>query len=155
MIGKNKSNSLIIDVSLHLGSLIAIVFYFRKELFDLKSNHKLLFLILIGSLPLILFGYILYVTDLILILRDIKKLYELLNYNLKLGLTIKNSLIAKNFFNIRKPENILFGIGIDLTRVFFKYNKQLQPFQNILLRNINKNKIVQKIGKLIADKGLI
>ena len=90
-----------------------------------------------------------------LILRDIKKLYELLNYNLKLGLTIKNSLIAKNFFNIRKPENILFGIGIDLTRVFFKYNKQLQPFQNILLRNINKNKIVQKIGKLIADKGLI
>lgn len=90
-----------------------------------------------------------------LILRDIKKLYELLNYNLKLGLTIKNSLIAKNFFNTRKPENILFGIGIDLTRVFFKYNKQLQPFQNILLRNINKNKIVQKIGKLIADKGLI
>ena len=29
-----KSNSLIIDVSLHFGSLLAIITYFRKELFN-------------------------------------------------------------------------------------------------------------------------
>ena len=67
-----KSSSLLIDVSLHLGSLLAIIFFFRKELLDLKNNQKLLKLIIIGSIPLIFFGYILYSTDLIYILRNIK-----------------------------------------------------------------------------------
>ena len=67
-----KSSSLLIDVSLHLGSLLAIIFYFRKDLFDLKNNQKLLTLILIGSIPLIVFGYLLYSTDLIYLLRNIK-----------------------------------------------------------------------------------
>ena len=67
-----KSSSLLIDVSLHLGSLLAIIFYFRKDLFDLRKNQKLLTLIIIGSIPLIIFGYLLYSTNLIHILRDIK-----------------------------------------------------------------------------------
>ena len=67
-----KSSSLLIDVSLHLGSLLAIVFFFRKELIDLKNNQKLLSLMIFGSIPLILFGYILYKTELIYVLRDIK-----------------------------------------------------------------------------------
>ena len=67
-----KSSSLLIDVSLHLGSLMAIIFYFRKDLLDLRENQKLLTLIIIGSIPLIIFGYLLYSTDLIHILRDIK-----------------------------------------------------------------------------------
>ena len=41
-----KNSSLLIDISLHLGSLLAIVFYFRKDLFNLKKNKKLLTLIL-------------------------------------------------------------------------------------------------------------
>jgi undecaprenyl-diphosphatase len=67
-----KSSSLLIDVSLHLGSLFAIIFYFRGELLDLKNNQKLLLLIIIGSIPLILAGYILYTTELIYLLRNIK-----------------------------------------------------------------------------------
>ena len=67
-----KASSLLIDISLHLGSLLAIIFFFRKELFDLKHNQKLLKLIIIGSVPLILFGYILYSTELIYQLRNIK-----------------------------------------------------------------------------------
>ena len=67
-----KSSSLLIDISLHLGSLFAIIFYFRKDLFDLKKNKKLLQLIIIGSIPLIIFGYILYTTELIHHLRNIK-----------------------------------------------------------------------------------
>ena len=47
-----KTNSLLIDISLHLGSLIAIIFYFRKDLFDLNNNQKYLNLILFGSIPL-------------------------------------------------------------------------------------------------------
>jgi len=51
---------------------ILIIFYFRKDLFDLNKNKKLLQLIIIGSIPLIVFGYILYSTELIHHLRDIK-----------------------------------------------------------------------------------
>ncbi len=67
-----KSNSLIIDVSLHFGSLLAIITYFRKELFNLRNNRKLITLIVIGSIPLVLFGYIFYTTELIQIFRNIK-----------------------------------------------------------------------------------
>ena len=51
---------------------MAIIFFFRKELFDLKNNQKLLSLIIFGSIPLIIVGYILYKTELIYLLRDIK-----------------------------------------------------------------------------------
>ena len=67
-----KASSLLIDISLHLGSLLAIIFFFRKDLFNLKNNHKLLKLIIIGSIPLIIFGYILHSTELIHLLRNIK-----------------------------------------------------------------------------------
>jgi undecaprenyl-diphosphatase len=67
-----KSNSLLIDVSLHFGSLLAIITFFRKELFDLKNNQKLLLLIFFGSIPLIIVGYIFYNTELIYMLRDIR-----------------------------------------------------------------------------------
>jgi undecaprenyl-diphosphatase len=67
-----KTSSLLIDISLHLGSLFAIIFYYRKDLFDLKHNKKLLNLIIIGSLPLIIFGYILHSTEIIYLLRNIK-----------------------------------------------------------------------------------
>ena len=67
-----KTNSLLIDISLHLGSLIAIIFYFRKDLFDLNSNQKYLNLILFGSIPLLIFGYILHTSELIYLLRNIK-----------------------------------------------------------------------------------
>ena len=67
-----KSSSLLIDVSLHLGSLLAIIFFFRKELFNIRNNHKLLLLIIIGSIPLIIVGYFLHSTGFIYLLRDIK-----------------------------------------------------------------------------------
>ena len=67
-----KSSSLLIDISLHLGSLFAIVYFFRKELLDVKNNQRLLSLIIFGSIPLIIVGYILYTTGIIYSLRNIK-----------------------------------------------------------------------------------
>ena len=67
-----RSSSLLIDVGLHFGSLLAIVFYFRRELFDLKNNRKLMILMVVGSLPLIIFGYFLYITETIYLLRNVK-----------------------------------------------------------------------------------
>ncbi len=67
-----KTSSLLIDVSLHLGSLFAIIFYFKKDLFNLRNNLKLINLLIIGSIPLFVFGYLLYSSDLIHLLRNIK-----------------------------------------------------------------------------------
>ena len=67
-----KSSSLLIDISLHLGSLFAIIYFFRKDLLDIKNNKRLLSLIIVGSIPLITVGYILYSTELIYALRNIK-----------------------------------------------------------------------------------
>jgi len=67
-----KTSSLLIDISLHLGSLLAIIIFFRKDLLDLKNNKKLLSLIIIGSIPLIICGYILHKTELIFLLRNIE-----------------------------------------------------------------------------------
>ena len=65
-----NSNSLMIDVSLHLGSILAIIFYFRKELLDLKNNQKLLSLMIIGSIPIVIAGYIISTTGLINLLEN-------------------------------------------------------------------------------------
>ena len=67
-----SSSSLFIDIGLHLGSLFAIIYFFKKDLLNLKSNQKLLFLILIGSMPIIIFGYILYSTEIINLIRNIE-----------------------------------------------------------------------------------
>ena len=67
-----RSSSLFIDIGLHLGSLFAIIYYFKKDLINLRNNQKLLVLILFGSIPLIFFGYIIYSTEIINLLRDIE-----------------------------------------------------------------------------------
>ena len=64
--------SLEIDVSLHLGSLIAILVYFRKDLLNIFKNKKLLNLILFGSIPLIFFGFIFYEYKIIELVRNLK-----------------------------------------------------------------------------------
>jgi undecaprenyl-diphosphatase len=67
-----KSSSLLIDISLHLGSLFAIIYFFRVDLLNIKNNKRLLSLIILGSIPLIIVGYILYSTGIIYELRNIK-----------------------------------------------------------------------------------
>ena len=65
-------SSLQLDISLHLGSLIAIIFYFRRDLFNFAKNKSLAILIIVGSIPLIIVGYIFYSTGLIDYFRNLK-----------------------------------------------------------------------------------
>jgi len=69
---KFESQSLLVDVGLHFGSLLAIIFYFRNELKDIVNNKNLLFLMVLGSLPLIILGAIIYKTGLINYFRNIE-----------------------------------------------------------------------------------
>ena len=90
-----------------------------------------------------------------LVIRDIKKLKEILNYYISLGISIKNSYALKDFYDQRKPENTLMGLGIDMTHNFFKKNKYLDPFKQIILQNINKNNTIKKLSKIISNQGLL
>ena len=67
-----NNQNLLIDICLHLGSLIAIILYFRKDLFNFIQNRSFLIKILIGTVPIIPIGYILYVTGLIDQLRSLE-----------------------------------------------------------------------------------
>ena len=67
-----SNQNLLIDISLHLGSLIAIIFYFRKDLFNFVQNKSFLIKILLGTIPIIPVGYILYQTGLINNLRSLE-----------------------------------------------------------------------------------
>jgi len=89
-----------------------------------------------------------------LILRDIKKLQEILKYYSGLGISLKNSFALDDFYVQRKPENIIFSLGVDATHAFFKKNKYLDPFKEMILRNISKKNVVKKISQIISNQGL-
>ena len=69
---KFQISSLQLDMSLHLGSLFAIIFYFRDDLLNITKNKSLAILLILGSVPLIIIGYIFYTTGLIDYLRNLK-----------------------------------------------------------------------------------
>jgi undecaprenyl-diphosphatase len=133
-----KSSSLLIDVSLHLGSLLAIIFFFKEELFDLRNNQKLLSLIVFGSIPLIIVGYILYKTELIYILRDVKIIaWTTLIFGIILYFADRNKFDKKISTNLNLKTILYIGLfqilalipgvsraGITMTAArIFKFNR--------------------------------
>ena len=133
-----QSSSLLIDVSLHLGSLLAIILFFRKDLFDIKNNQKLLSLIILGSIPLIVVGYILYKTEYIYILRDIKVIaWSTLIFGIILYIADKSKFDKKISSNLNLKIILYIGLfqtlalvpgvsraGITMTAArIFKFNR--------------------------------
>jgi len=106
-----KTSSLLIDISLHLGSLIAIIFFFKNELFDIKNNKKLLSLLIFGSIPLIIFGYILYSTELIYNLRNIKVIaWATLIFGIVLFISDKSKFNKKISTNLNFKSILFIGV---------------------------------------------
>ena len=106
-----KSSSLLIDISLHLGSLIAIIYFFRNELFDAKNNKRLLSLIILGSVPLIIVGYIFYSTGFIYQLRNIEIIaWTTLIFAIILYISDKSRFDKKISSNLNLKAIIFIGI---------------------------------------------
>ena len=73
---------------------------------------------------------------------DIKKLEEIIKYYVRLCISIKNSNALNDFYNSRKPENTIMSLGVDATHSFFKQNKYLDPFKEIIgILNLLANSI--------------
>ena len=107
----NYSNSVLMDTSLHLGSLIAIVHFFWKDLIDFTNKKKIWILIFVGSLPLIIFGYFVFNYDLYENIREIKVIaWSTLIFGLLLYFSDKFE-VSKSFKNNLNTKNILL-IGL-------------------------------------------
>jgi len=63
--------------------------------------------------------------------------------------------LLKDFYNTRKPENNLFGLGINFTNFFLKDNKYFFGFKRIILNNIKSFNFIKKASQSMADKGIL
>ena len=133
-----SSSSLFIDIGLHLGSLFAIIYYFKKDLLNFRNNQKLLILVLFGSIPLIIFGYIIYSTEIINLLRNIEIIaWTTLFFGLVLFLSDKRDINQNISTNLNIKAILFIGLfqilalipgvsraGITLTAArFLKFNR--------------------------------
>ena len=106
-----KNQSLLIDISLHLGSLLAILFYFRKDIFDFNKNLNLFYKITISTTPLVIVGYFLFNTEVIHQLRNIKVIaWSTLFFGILIYIADKNKFLKKikTDFNIKSA--LVIGI---------------------------------------------
>ena len=90
------NQNLLIDICLHLGSLLAIIVYFRNDLFHFIRNKSFLLKILIGTIPIIPVGYIIYQTGLIVQLRNLETIgWMSLIFGILLYFSDKSKVIKK------------------------------------------------------------
>jgi undecaprenyl-diphosphatase len=109
-----NNQSLTLDVSLHLGSLLAIIFYFKKDLLDMANNKNLFLKILISSIPVVVFGFCLIKLDLINYLRS----YEIIGWTtIIFGVLLYFSDLKKTKKKISKDFKYSTAVFIGLFQV--------------------------------------
>ena len=105
------NQNLLIDICLHLGSLIAIIFYFRKELFDFINNKNFLIKIIAGTIPVIPVGYIVYQTGLIDNLRNLEVVgWTTLVFGILLYVSDKTKILKKIDTEFNNKNAIFIGL---------------------------------------------
>ena len=103
-------SSLQLDISLHLGSLFAIIYYFRNDLLNIFKNKNLAMLMLLGSIPLIVIGYIFYSTGLIDYLRNLKIIaWTTLIFGILLFFADKSQIKKKIKTNLNNKSILIIG----------------------------------------------
>mgnify|MGYP001247933754 FL=1 len=109
-----QEKSLSIDVSLHMGSFLAVLTYFFKDITNFIKNKVLLFKIFISSIPIMLIGYFLVETNLIENLRNIKVIaWTTLIFGILLYISDKNNIDK----NIEKDFNLKSAIFIGIFQI--------------------------------------
>ena len=129
---------LVINVSAHFGSLIAVIFFFRKEVFEFTKNKSLFFKIIIASIPLGFVGFFLIKYGLISNLRTLEVIgwatiiFGLLLYvsdKFKIDQNIKNSFTIKSAIIIGLFQVLALVPGVSRSGIiitgsrFLKFNR--------------------------------
>ena len=109
-----NNSSLTLDISLHLGSLLAIITYFRKDIYNFIRNKNLFLKILISSIPTMIVGYLLVYYSLIEYLRD----YKLIGWTtIIFGILLYFSDLNQNTKIIKKDYNLKTAIYIGFFQI--------------------------------------
>jgi len=66
------NQNLLIDICLHLGSLLAVIIYFRNDLFNFIKNKNFLIKIIISTIPIVPIGFIFYQTGIVNQIRNLE-----------------------------------------------------------------------------------
>ncbi len=66
-----ENQNLSLDVSLHIGSFIAVITYFNKDIYNFIKNKDLFIKIIISSIPVMIVGFILVETNIIEKMRSL------------------------------------------------------------------------------------
>ena len=105
------SQSILIDICLHLWSLIAIIFYFRNDLFNFIRNKNFLIKIIVGTIPIIPVGYIVYQTGLIDQLRSLEVIgWMSLIFGIVLYVSDKSEITKKIDKEFTNKSAIIIGL---------------------------------------------
>ena len=114
LINFNNEN-LTLDISLHFGSLLAVLFFFKKEILNFLNNKSLFLKIIVASLPSIIFGYLLVKLNIIDQLRNINVIgFTTIFFGLLLYISDK-SKTNKNIVNDFKIKDSVY---IGLAQIF-------------------------------------
>ena len=103
--------SLSIDVSLHIGSFLAVIVYFRNEIFDLFNNKKLIFKIIISTIPVMIVGFILIKFNLVDYIRNLKTIgWTTIIFGILLYLSDKCKNTKKLNKNLTYKSSLIIGL---------------------------------------------
>ena len=106
-----ENQSLSLDVSLHIGSFIAVVTYFRKDIFSFVKNKDLFIKIIISSIPVMIVGFLLVKYNLIEKLRNIEIIgWTTIIFGILLYVSDKYSLDKKIETDFNFKSAIFIGI---------------------------------------------
>ena len=106
-----NSQNLLIDICLHLGSLLAIIFYFRNDLLNFIKNKSFLIKIFVATIPIIPIGYIFYQTGLIEQFRNLKVIgWTSLIFGILLYLSDKSKISKKIENGFTNSSAIIIGL---------------------------------------------
>jgi len=106
-----NNQNLLIDICLHLGSLLAIITYFRNDLFSFIKNKTFLIKILIGTIPIIPIGYIFYKTGIINQFRNLETIgWASLIFGIFLYISDKTKISKKIETSFSNRSAIIIGL---------------------------------------------
>ena len=106
-----NNKNLEIDVSLHIGSFLAVIVFFRKDIFNFVQNKDLFLKILIGSLPVMIVGYFLVKFNFIDQIRNIKVIgWTTLIFGILLYLSDRSNIQKKINSNFTLKSAVLIGL---------------------------------------------
>ena len=109
---KDKNQNLLFNIATHAGSLIAVIIYFKKELFNILNNMPLILNIVIATIPVIFFGFLVKFFNINLFLQDIKVVaYATIFFSIILYLSDKTPVKKKFDKNISNKNAFYIGLA--------------------------------------------